>query len=58
MGATGIIVHTPARVASQQAAVWAILLGLMLIWGVGFATPSALHNAAHDSRHGLAFPCH
>ena len=36
----------------------AILLGLFLVWGTGFAQPHVLHNAAHDSRHSFAFPCH
>jgi cobalt transporter subunit CbtB len=36
----------------------AFILGLALIFLVGFAQPSVLHNAAHDSRHALAFPCH
>lgn len=36
----------------------AALFGLVLIWGVGFAQPSAIHNAAHDARHAIAFPCH
>lgn len=36
----------------------AFALGLALIFLVGFAQPSVLHNAAHDSRHALAFPCH
>ena len=36
----------------------AILLGAFLIIGAGLAHPNALHNAAHDSRHSLAFPCH
>jgi len=54
-----IAVHTPAYVASEKvAAVLAVFLGLGLIWGVGFAAPSVLHNGAHDSRHGLSFPCH
>ena len=34
------------------------LLGVFVIWGVGFAQPETLHNAAHDSRHAIAFPCH
>ena len=34
------------------------LLGVFLIWGVGFAQSETLHNAAHDSRHSIAFPCH
>ena len=34
------------------------LLGVFLLWGVGFAQPQVLHNAAHDARHAFAFPCH
>lgn len=33
-------------------------LGLFLVWGVGFAGPDSIHNAAHDTRHAVAFPCH
>ncbi len=44
--------------AARVPAFCAVLLGLALLYGVGFAGPTALHNAAHDSRHGLAFPCH
>ena len=36
----------------------AMLIGTLIIVGVGFAGPEVLHNAAHDLRHGLAFPCH
>ncbi|MEX0627472.1 MAG: CbtB domain-containing protein [Cucumibacter sp.] len=36
----------------------AFLLGLTLLWGVGFAGDSALHNGAHDTRHSIGFPCH
>ncbi|HEY7687321.1 MAG TPA: CbtB domain-containing protein [Dongiaceae bacterium] len=36
----------------------AALLGLFLISMVGFAGPDVIHNAAHDTRHGAAFPCH
>ena len=34
------------------------LFGLGLVWAAGFANAEALHNAAHDSRHSLVFPCH
>ncbi len=34
------------------------LFGLGLVWAAGFANAGALHNAAHDSRHSLVFPCH
>jgi cobalt transporter subunit CbtB len=36
----------------------AMLLGGFLVLGVGFAQIDAIHNAAHDSRHSFAFPCH
>jgi cobalt transporter subunit CbtB len=29
-----------------------------VIFGVGFAGPATIHNAAHDVRHAFAFPCH
>lgn len=34
----------------------AIGLGLALIFLVGFT--DIAHNAAHDTRHAFAFPCH
>jgi cobalt transporter subunit CbtB len=36
----------------------AALLGLGLVFAAGFANASALHDAAHDQRHAIAFPCH
>lgn len=36
----------------------ALALGLVLLGGVGFAGASVLHNAAHDTRHAVGFPCH
>jgi cobalt transporter subunit CbtB len=39
-------------------AVVAFVLGVFILAGVGFAGASVLHNAAHDSRHSFAFPCH
>jgi cobalt transporter subunit CbtB len=36
----------------------ALLFGLGFIFLVGFAPVSAVHNAAHDTRHSAAFPCH
>jgi cobalt transporter subunit CbtB len=35
-----------------------LCLGLGLVFLVGFAPLSAVHNAAHDTRHSAAFPCH
>ena len=36
----------------------AALLGVVIILGVGFLPTEAVHNAAHDTRHAFAFPCH
>ena len=47
-----------AAAARRTAGLVALLLGLILIYGVGLAQPAALHNAAHDGRHSFAFPCH
>lgn len=55
------LLHQPnlAIAASRVGpAVLAILFGAFLILGTGFASSSTLHNAAHDGRHALAFPCH
>ena len=35
-----------------------LFFGLLLVGGAGFAHSDYLHNAAHDVRHGLGFPCH
>jgi cobalt transporter subunit CbtB len=39
-------------------ALMAAALGAVLLFGAGFASMQALHNAAHDSRHSAGFPCH
>jgi cobalt transporter subunit CbtB len=36
----------------------AALLGVFLVGGVGFSHIAAVHNAAHDYRHSMGFPCH
>jgi len=51
-----------SRISSRSdalaGAIFAALLGGFLIWGVGFSHIDFVHNAAHDTRHSLAFPCH
>src|SRR5690606_25597281 len=36
----------------------ALMLGLTLLVGTGFAGDYRLHNGAHDTRHAMGFPCH
>jgi cobalt transporter subunit CbtB len=52
------VIKTTGRSEALRAATVALLLGLGLIFLTGFAYPEVLHNAAHDTRHSLSFPCH
>lgn len=51
-------VQTAPFAARIGSAVLAMLLGLVLIYGAGLANSTPLHNAAHDTRHAISFPCH
>jgi cobalt transporter subunit CbtB len=48
------------RSVSQRIAIGlvALFFGSLLIYGVGLAQNAAMHNAAHDTRHSIGFPCH
>ena len=52
--------YATADVRSNEltAVVLGLLLGAFLILGVGFTDSSTIHNAAHDTRHSVSFPCH
>ncbi|MBC8267221.1 MAG: CbtB-domain containing protein [Rhodospirillaceae bacterium] len=41
-----------------KARVLALIFGTVILFSVGFAYSTPVHNAAHDTRHALAFPCH
>jgi len=47
-----------ARAEILKAAFVALFAGAGLVYLVGFSTAEAAHNAAHDTRHSTAFPCH
>jgi cobalt transporter subunit CbtB len=53
-------VFTQRLSISQRMAIgWAsLVLGSILIFGAGLAQTSTMHNAAHDTRHAIGFPCH
>ncbi|MDR4308466.1 CbtB-domain containing protein [Chelatococcus sambhunathii] len=36
----------------------AFLLGVFVVAAAGFVSIPAVHNAAHDQRHAIGFPCH
>lgn len=54
--------HSAATSTTQShrivAAVGAAVLGVFLVYFAGFSHIDAVHNAAHDTRHSSAFPCH
>jgi cobalt transporter subunit CbtB len=55
---TSTAVRGHERSEALVAALVAVALGLGLVFTTGFAHPSTIHNAAHDTRHALSFPCH
>jgi cobalt transporter subunit CbtB len=46
------------RACSVRTAIACAALGVALVWLAGFSQMEALHNGAHDARHGAALPCH
>ncbi len=54
---SGISQAQPAVSSLGQSAA-AMAFGLVLLFAVGFLPMAAAHNAAHDTRHTLTFPCH
>ncbi|MCV3768112.1 MULTISPECIES: CbtB domain-containing protein [Rhizobium/Agrobacterium group] len=58
MTASGRITQAALFSSRTWALVGAAMLGLVLVGGVGFAGTPFLHDAAHDARHTLSFPCH
>ena len=53
---TNSAVATSSQTRLMQLAL-AGVLGLCIVWLTGFSNMEATHNAAHDHRHSLAFPC-
>ena len=57
------LVHSRATVSLAKTAalaptLLAVMLGAFILFGTGFVQIGVAHDAAHDSRHTLAFPCH
>jgi cobalt transporter subunit CbtB len=46
------------RTKAVKVALLAFAMGVAFLFVVGFAQPHLIHNAAHDTRHALSFPCH
>jgi len=55
------VTTTTATTSSSSAVLQralAAFLGLFIVGFVGFSHLDAVHNAGHDYRHSMAFPCH
>lgn len=52
MVATTVSVSTPLQLLA------ACILGAVIVYAAGFINTTAVHNAAHDTRHSQGFPCH
>jgi cobalt transporter subunit CbtB len=51
--------NTSAMLSERsKAVILALTIGAALVFLTGFAPSVAIHNAAHDTRHTLSFPCH
>lgn len=55
---TSATLSPSAASTHRVAALAALLFGLVVFIGAGFAAPSVLHSATHDTRHALGLPCH
>jgi len=49
---------TDRKANTTVQAVFAMLLGALVIGVAGFSHIEVVHNAAHDTRHSTGFPCH
>lgn len=54
--------RTQTRIAARSTGMAGIatvfMAGLVLLFISGIAQATVLHDAAHDQRHAMAFPCH
>lgn len=50
--------HQTLTTTTTMQILGALGFGLALLFVVGFSSMNVAHNAAHDTRHAFAFPCH
>ena len=49
---------TSARLDAIRYGIAAVFLGILFVGVTGFAPLQAIHDAAHNTRHAVSFPCH
>lgn len=56
---TGVGAGAASRaIAGRLPALLTMVLGFAMVFTIGFAHVTVLHNGAHDTRHANGFPCH
>ena len=56
---TNVAIARPLTISQRiAAALVCLFVGSALVYGVGLAHATTAHNAAHDTRHAIGFPCH
>lgn len=56
---TALIKTQPLSISQRLAAgLVCAFVGLTVVYAVGLSDMAFAHNAAHDTRHSLGFPCH
>jgi cobalt transporter subunit CbtB len=56
---TGVADRATSRaIAGRLPALMTIVLGFAMVFTIGFARGTVVHNGAHDTRHANGFPCH
>ncbi|CDI12112.1 CbtB domain-containing protein [Agrobacterium pusense] len=55
LGSIALLSGTSSRILQSALAAF---IGLVIVGFVGFSHLEVVHNAAHDTRHANAFPCH
>lgn len=52
------IISAPVSTSKVLPVLFAVVLGVTLIFAAGFAETKTLHSTTHDTRHATGFPCH
>jgi len=55
---TATVTQSKAQLNTRTLAMIMFAFGAGIVFLTGFAQSETLHNAAHDSRHSMSFPCH
>ena len=56
---TKTLATTDARADTSLATIlFVAFIGATLLFAAGFANAAVMHDAAHDTRHSIGFPCH